>query len=217
MKKRALRVECFKTDSGSFMKYGYIVMRKPTAMLCRSKGYLKWFQELRKCASDADLLEQFNGIARSKSQGEEQDEFDKKRAALNRFIFETIGEDYRRGYSSGEWQDDLRNSPNFDQIATSTILQRVKHNAIDDELLREFATKYKQNYNCEEAISHLNAEWDNLKLIRTTTPDYFYHFGAWNLANEYNLTEVRQFYAKSLPKMPSIEEVKQALQDSCPR
>ncbi|PWI69884.1 hypothetical protein PCL_00796 [Purpureocillium lilacinum] len=211
----SLEVECFTTASGSFIKYGYVVMRKPDVELSCSEDYLNWFHGFRKCASDAGLLGHFDGKAARPKQGPQRNEFDQKQAALNNFILETVEADYLGGYSKKNWQDDPRNTQTFDQTQTSVILQHVKDSLDGDAPLEEFATNYRSWYNCEWAISQLNDEWDNINAIRANTPDYFYHFGAWSLANEYDLHRIRNFYVKSAPKMPSIEEVKQALRKYC--
>ncbi|KAK4093478.1 hypothetical protein Purlil1_1812 [Purpureocillium lilacinum] len=213
----SLEVEHFTTASGSFIKYGYIVMRRPTPELSCCDEYHNWFQELRACASDAGLLDHFNGKAVRPMLGavHHQDDFDQKRAAMNNFIFETVGENYWGGYSKEKWQDDPRNTQTFERTATTIILQRVKESFNGDAMLQDFVTDYDEINDPKEAVTMLDQEWANVNAVLADAPVHFYHFAAWGIAKDYDMTRVRRLYVESLPQIPSIEEVNEALKQSC--
>ncbi|UNI18825.1 hypothetical protein JDV02_005071 [Purpureocillium takamizusanense] len=209
-----MKVELFDTDSGSFMKYGYIVMREPDYWLDCSGEYLDWLEEFKRRAREAGLLEYFSeNIARPTKEGAQQTEFDQKQAAVNNFILKMLQLPDWDDSTKESWQDDLRNTQEFDKTPTSILLERIKESLDVDESIRDFVMANKRPLGRQYAAGELNHEWDNIKMVSAHTPDHVYHFGAWRLACDLDLPKVQGLYAESLPGMPSIEAVKKALED----
>lgn len=208
----SLAVEYFQTASGSFIKYGYITMRKPTIELGPSRDYLKWFRELKECARDAGLLGHFEGTAhRPSTPGEQQTDFDTKRLALNVFVLASVTR-YPEGlYNRDGWYP---HTP-LEGLTTPEVLEGIRDLVRTDQPLEDFGSGYVGKYTREKAIDELNYEWANLKAIcddmNGPMPDHFYLLGAWTIAINYDIPQVRELFVWALPAMPSIEAVKNCL------
>ena len=58
-------------------------------------------------------------------------------------------------------------------------------------------------------------DWPSGNEWQVHAPVHFYHFAAWGIAKDYDMTRVRRLYVESLPQIPSIAEVNEALKQSC--
>ena len=211
-----VEVEYFKTASGSFMKYGYIVMENPEFGLRHACDYLSWLQNLKDCAANAGLLALLEGKAvRPSTPGVQQEAFDKKQAALNNFIVGSTDE--KLGFYSimEHWQENTKNTHPFNKTKTSEVLEALKDMFCRDSLFEEFATTFRDrdddDDNASDAIERLNDEWDNLKELAPDAPDMLYYCAAWSLMNDYDLFQLR--YVFYLPSgRTSVASVRRVLE-----
>ncbi|GJN75390.1 hypothetical protein PLIIFM63780_009402 [Purpureocillium lilacinum] len=220
----SLEVEQFKAESGSWlMKYGDVLMRRPIFCLCSPRDYLRWLRDVKGCANDAGLLGHIEGTAiRPSAAGEQQSAFDKKRAAMNNFIYRSLNLGPHSG-GKEEWIQTMWSlpqhldappgtAPNFDTAETLRVLECAKDSVRSDNFFHEILRNpFHKKTDINGAIDELHYNWDNLKEFYPRLPDHAYVGMALSLAQWHGDDFFEELFLRTIPLVPSAHDIRRFL------